>query len=555
MSSLGALACTGVMDDKNPGGMGSAGTAGTSTMVVDPNAAKTQPVDPGYVDMHRLNTAEYNATVQDVLQTKLAPADANWRGGEIGGFDNMASVLGVDADQFERYFNAADAMTKEVFADPARASRILTCTTADDMNCVKSILDQTGLRIFRRPLTDEEVATYQNVYKAARMQMDDHTASVRLMVQALLSSAEFLYRIELDPNPATTDKHKLNPYELASRLSYFLWSSAPDDQLLAAAQSGTLLNDDTLSGAVDYMLASDKSNRMVVNFAGQWLGVRRVVSHPAAPEVYPGWNAQIADAASQEMYLYFNEFLRDKERSWLDFMTADINYVNSTLAKQYGMPDPNSAAPMRIQGFADNRTGFAGLIGFLAHTSPDRRSSPTLRGKWVKLNLLCDPPPDPPPNIPKLEQGNVDTSMMNVRQILEAHRSSPACAACHALIDPLGLALEKFDGVGNYRTMYANGSPVDDTTTLDGVNFAGIVSQNGMPGLADVVSQNPKFATCVPQKLMQYSAGRLLTDTDKPYLDVIDKEWLQPGAKPTLQRLVHGLVGAETFRSRRGEGT
>ncbi|HXK20429.1 MAG TPA: DUF1592 domain-containing protein, partial [Polyangiaceae bacterium] len=361
--SLGAVACTGVMDGNNKGMGGSGattntigsggsaglGVGGNSTVPgggdtpVDPNAAKTMPVDPGHVAIHRLNTAEYNATVLDVLGTKLQPADSNWRGGELGGFDNMGSVLGVDTDQFQRYFDAADAITKDVFANQTALAKIVTCTTADDATCVKNILTTTGLRIFRRPLTADELTTYAKVYATARMQGDDHNASVRLMVNSLLSSAEFLFRIEYDNTPDSTSKHALNPYELASRLSYFLWSSAPDDQLLTKASDGSLATDAVLSQAVDYMLGEQvKSNRFVMNFAGQWLGIRKVVPHPAAPDIYPDWTPALADQASQEMYLYFNEFLRSG-RTWLDFMKADINYVSPDLAKLYNMPVPAGA--------------------------------------------------------------------------------------------------------------------------------------------------------------------------------------------------------------------
>lgn len=578
--SLSALACTGVMDGNNDG-MGAGGPANPGTnnmnngssgsasggngaggtdMPIDPDKAKTDPIDPGHVAMHRLNSAEYNATVADILGTTYAPADSNWRGGELGGFDNMAAVLGVDGDQYQRYFDAASKLVDEAFASDALRNKIVVCATTDDA-CIKQILDQTGTRIFRRPLTADEQATYKKVYNASKAQGDDHNTSVKTMVQALLSSAEFLYRIEFDNNPdSATDKHALTAFELASRLSYFLWSSAPDDQLLAHAADDSLVKDDVLGSAVDYMLQSPKSNRFVSNFAGQWLGARRVVPHPAAPDIYPDWNPELADAAAQEMYMYFDSFLRS-DRSWLEFMKADLNFVNPVLAKAYGMPTPanaNGNALVKVENVKDGRQGFAGLIGFLAMSSPDRRSAPTLRGKWLLLNLMCTVPPDPPANVPVLEKKG-DTSMLNVRQVLEEHRANPACAACHSLFDPFGLALEQYDGIGKFRTMYTNGSSIDPATELPpsaaypmGLKFAGIEGANGLPGVAEAVTQNPKFATCVSQKLLTYGLGRLMTDTDQPYLDLVNKEWLKEGATPSLSRLVHGLVSTETFRYRRG---
>jgi hypothetical protein len=249
----------------------------------------TVPVDPGTKDIHRLNSAEYNATVADVLGTTLQLADSSWRGGELGGFDNVASVLNVDDELYGKYFEAATKIADDVFASSAK-SRVVTCTQADDDACVQSIIGKTGLRLFRRPLSTEEVATYRKVYAAARGLGEAHDGSIKQVLRALLSSTEFLYRIEIDP-PNSVEKHPLNAYELASRLSYFLWSSAPDDALLSAAGDGSLLDAQTLATSVDRMLADPvKSRRLVQNFSGQWLGARKLPQHAVDPTVYPDWS-------------------------------------------------------------------------------------------------------------------------------------------------------------------------------------------------------------------------------------------------------------------------
>jgi hypothetical protein len=218
---------------------------------------------------------------------------------------------------------------------------------------------------------------------------------------------------------------------------------------------------------------------------------------------------------------------------------------------------------VKVEGVQDGRAGFAGLLGFLAMSSPDRRSSPTLRGKWILLNLTCTTPPDPPANVPKLEDGmGGDTASTNVRTRLEAHRANPACAACHSLFDPFGLALEQYDGIGKFRTMYADGSTIDPKTEMNvsasyptGFKFAGIEGAEGLPGVADAVLAHPGYSTCISKKMLSYSLGRLLTDTDTPYLDLVNKAWLAEGQTPSMARLIQGLVASETFRSRRGEGT
>ncbi len=571
--SLAAFACTGVMEGKgpgettDPGNPNNPGTGGSSMVPggggsangpgtpVDPEKAKTDPIDPGRVEIHRLNSAEYNATVQDVLGTTLQPATDAWRGGELGGFDNIAAVLGMDGDQYQRYFDAADLIVEDVFSDATRAAKFVVCATADDA-CVKQIVEKAGLRIFRRPLTTEEVATYTGVYADAKAQGDDHNASAKLVVRALLSSAEFLYRIEFDADPNSTNKHTLTPYELASRLSYFLWSSAPDDTLLTNAGNGGLTEVADIEKAVDYMLGdATKSNRLVSNFAGQWLGARRVLTHPTAPDVYPAWNQDIAKAAAEEMYLYFNEFLRSG-RSWLDFVQADMNFVNPTLAAFYGMPATGSGT-MKVENTTDNRKGFIGLAGFLAMSSPDRRTSPTLRGKWLLLNMMCvhiEPPAGL--DIPTLDAKKGDTTNLNIRDVLAEHRQNPACASCHAIIDPFGLALEKFDGIGKFRETYANGDAIDDTTELakDPATYPDGLKFQGLNGAADAVTQNPAFKTCISEKMLTYGVGRLPTETDKPYLQLVNDEWLKAGATPSIDRLIKGLVTTELFRFRRGEG-
>ena len=291
----------------------------------------------------------------------------------------------------------------------------------------------------------------------------------RWCCETLLSSAEFLYRIELDPDPESTAGHPLGPFELASRLSYFLWSSAPDDALLDAASDGSLLNAEVLSAAVDRMLADAKSERLVVNLAGQWLGAREVMSHPVDPKFFQ-WSRPTAQAASQEILLYFSDFLRSG-RSWFDFPAADVNFVDGALAYFYGIPtDPGVGTFERVEYSGDKRAGFFGLAGFLSVTSLDRRTSPSRRGRWIASNLLCRDPPPPPPVVPMLDgdEPGADggSATVNVRESLEKHRQNPGCAACHALFDPYGLALEHYDAIGHFRAAYEDGAPVDASATL-----------------------------------------------------------------------------------------
>ena len=524
---LGCLSCTGVMEGETPNGTGPG-----------PEPQLPKGTNPGRGEMHRLNTTEYNYSVADVLGTALQPANANWRGGEIEGFDNVAAVLGVTEAQFSLYLDAAEQLASDVFATPALKAKFVPCTTADDQACVSDAIAKMGLRIFRRPLRAGEIATYQKVYTAARGLAQDHESSLKHVLWSLLSSAEFLYRIELPGK--TAGKRALDGYELASRLSYFLWSSAPDDALLEAASKNALSADADVKSTVERMLADGKSARFIESFAGQWLGARKVKGHAVAAERFPQWNETVAAAAQTEMYLFFQDFLKN-DRPWTDFLKADVNFVNAALAPIYGMNNVTSMELMPVQNAGDQRKGFMGLAGFLTLSSMDRRTSPTLRGKWVLGNLLCQEPPPPPADVPKLEVGGKDLDNGNIRQILTAHRTRPDCAACHALFDPFGMALEKFDAIGRYRDTYGDGSAIDATTELAGVPF------EGLDGAAEAVTNHESYKTCITHKLFIYGLGRVPAGDDEAWIERLQESWEQGDL--TIRRLIEGLTQSVPFRN------
>lgn len=509
-------------------------------------------LDPGRKEPHRLSSNEYNATVQDVLGTKLQPAGANWRGGELGGFDNMASVLSVDEAQYERYFETAQSLATDTMATDEQRARFMPCALKDPA-CVRSSIAAAGLRLFRRPLDEQDLAGYERVYQAARSLGDNEQTAFTLSLRALLSSAPFVYRIEFDEQPDSRSAHPLSGFELLSRLSYFLWNSAPDDDLLRAAGEGGLSDPSKLTSVVDRMLDDPKSQRFVASFVGQWLGARQVMSHPTLSRFYQ-WTPSVARAASDEMFAYFADFLRT-ERSWLEFPLADFNYANRALAQFYGIPNDlgDSAPPARFEFLADQRAGFFGLAGFLAVSSFDRRTSPSKRGHWIARTLLCADPPPAPPNVPELDSRAEDTSKLNVRERLERHRAQPPCAGCHALFDPYGLALEEYDSIGLYRSNYEDGTAVDATATLpasaahpDGLGI------RGLDGLARAVADDPRFTRCLALKLLTYGLGRVVKASDEPFLQAAQEEWLAPGQTASIRRLIQALVTTEAFRFRRG---
>ena len=553
VAALGAFclstvcACTGMVSGTGSGasvstangGSTSAGGSSSST------TSSSTPVDPGNVLIHRLNTAEYNNTVGDVLGTTERPGTALWAAEETADFDDIAAVENVDDKQYQLYYDAAGVVAKDVFANAALKARVVTCETADDAECVKGIINATGLKLFRRPLGADEVSTYLGVYTSLRSAALTHDDALQQVLVSLLASAEFLFRMEFDPTPTSAAVHPLSAYELATRLSYFLWQSAPDDALLKVAADGSLTGMATLTAQIARLSTDTKFERFSHTFVGEWLGIRNVATHGVDATVFPNWTPAVGAAMAQEAYSFFDEFSKGT-RPWTEFITADVNYVDSSLAPIYGMTPPASGT-LRVQNTSDQRVGFLGMGAFLALSSYEYRTAPTLRGRWILLNLLCSPPPNPPAGVPALDSNGAtpDASQQNVRQRLEAHRASPICASCHANLDPYGLALENFDAIGQYRAAYAGGSAIDASTQLaDGTTF------NGLPGLIDYVSKRPTLLSCVESELFTYGLGREPTATDQPYLTAIQQQWLSD--TPTLPRLIEGLILADTFRKRHG---
>lgn len=512
----------------------------------NPDGTPVVELDVNRVAIHRLNNTEYDNTMKDLLGVASTPAKGFIDDEKSLGFDNIAAALGMTDAQYEQYFNAADALVTEAFASESLRRRILTCTTTDAA-CARIIFTNFGRRAYRRPLAADELARLEKLRTDAAALGEDWTGSVAQVLKAMLSSVPFLYRVELDPDPSSLTAHALGGYELASRLSYLFWGTMPDDPLFEAAEKGTLQDVNGLSAQVDRLLRDARSSRFVASFAGQWLGMRDLSVHQADAAVFPAWNDSLRQAMVKEGLAYFGEFLGGA-RPMTEFFTADVNFVDANLARHYGVAPP-STAEGKVTATNDQRRGFLGLAGFLTLTSFSYRTAPTLRGKWVLENLLCQNIPMPPPDIPKLDGEDADPAAVqteNVRRRLEQHRRDPSCANCHKILDPIGLGLEHFDGVGEYRASYANGEAIDASGVLpDGTAFAGL-SQ-----LTDVLSGDERLMECVSEKLMTYALSRKVVASDAPYLAQVRKEWEEAGLG--LAALLKRVVLSDTFRFRRGE--
>jgi hypothetical protein len=544
-----AAACQGEIEDPTP--LSAARAAGArgepgATQSAAPSAAQ----DVNRVPIHRLNNTEYDNTVRDLLGVTSTPAKAFIEDEKAFGFDDIASAFGMTDAQYEQYESAADALVEEAFANDSLRARVVTCTPtgAEATTCTRQIIADFGLRAWRRPLEGAELDRLAKLASDAAASGEDGTGSIKQVVKAMLASAPFLYRVEIDPEPSSLTPHPVGPYELASRLSYLVWSTTPDAALLQAAAKGELANSDGLSKQLTRLLADKAASQFVASFAGQWLGLRDLQSHQVDPGVFPDFNDALRNSMVREGLAYFDEFLSGG-RSVAEFFTADVNFIDAPLGKLYGIAGGGTTDPVRVTNTSDTRRGFVGLASFLTLTSFSYRTAPTLRGKWVLENLLCQTIPPPPPDVPKLDAASADPNSLqseNVRVRLEAHRANPVCASCHEILDPIGLGLENYDAIGKYRTKYANGDRIDASGELpDGTQFTGLTE------LSQALSKDSRFTDCVSQKMLTYALSREVVDSDDAYLQQIRDQWTNDGMD--LSSLVKGIVLSDPFRNRRGE--
>jgi hypothetical protein len=434
----------------------------------------------------------------------------------------------------------------------ASRDRILLCEPGDDhATCARTIFSSFLERAYRRPPLDEEVQGLVDIVALAESEGEAFEDGVKLGVHAALLSPSFLYRVELDDDPASATPHALTPHELASRLSYFVWSSMPDDALLAKADDGTLADPDVFLAELDRMLASDKSKALTAALAGQWLQTRSLDDAHPDPERFPGFDDALKASMKGEALRFVDAFLRDDDRKLQDMIDADFTFADAALAAWYGLPfDASATDGVDDEGFArislagSPRGGLLTQGAFLTFTSYPLRTSPVKRGKWVLEQLLCMAPPPPPANVGAF---NEDESAGTVRERLEAHRANPECAGCHAMMDPIGFGLERFDPVGRPRDT-DNGFAIDDSDVfLTGDRF------HGAKELAAIIKPMPELEQCIARHITTYAIGRGLEGRadDCTIHDVATRTDLNGGS---LADMVRAVVTSDAFQKRRGEG-
>jgi cytochrome c553 len=501
--------------------------------------------DPGHVVLHRLSRLEYNNTVRDLLGVDLRPADKfPADGGGGGGFDNNADTLFIPPLLLEKLLDAANTVL-----DAAKPDRLALVKPADDKpktrrEAAKTTATAFAKRAYRRPVSPSEVEHLLKVFDYCEKKSIPYEDGVRQMLKAALLSPSFLYRAEeAKPVPGA---YALSPYEIASRLSYFLWSTMPDEELFALAESRKLSDPEVIGQQVARMLKDEKAKALPLNFTTQWLQLEILRTNGPDPTRFPAFTPALCEAMIGEPVAFMAGLVNDN-RSILDLLESDYTYVNGELARHYGIDGVDGAQFKRVQLTDAKRGGVLGMSAVLTSTSHPLRTSPVVRGKWILSQILNAPPPPPPPNVPLLPKDEGAKDELSLRKRLEKHRTDPVCASCHARIDPLGFGLENFDVLGLWRDKDVRGEAIDASGTLpSGESFTGPIELRKV-----LLKRKEQFARVFTEKLLAYALGRGVEAYDRPVVKEIIAAVTKDGYK--MDTLITAIAISYPFRYSRNQ--
>jgi Protein of unknown function (DUF1592)/Protein of unknown function (DUF1588)/Protein of unknown function (DUF1587)/Protein of unknown function (DUF1585)/Protein of unknown function (DUF1595)/Planctomycete cytochrome C len=520
------------------------GTSDTEALVKNPAEARMLiearlqariPVKAGprtvAVTFLQKDAAEDDYILEPFLRTTLDPV-------------NEAGLPHIDQVVISGPYNATGP------GDTPSRRKIFSCTPAnaspanssDDVGCAKKILSTLARSAYRRPITPTDTETLLSFYQSGRNQGGSFDAGIERALRLILSSPEFVFRFERDPSTvAAGASYRIDDLELASRLSFFLWSSIPDDELLNLASANKLSDPATLNREVRRMLSDSRSQALATNFAAQWLYLRNLKNFAPDPNEFPDFDDNLRQSLLTETEMFFGSIVNE-DRNVLDLLNADYTFVNERLAQHYGIANVYGPRFRRVTLPDDARRGLLGQGSILTVTSYATRTSPVLRGKWILTNILGTPPPAPPPNVPPLKENKDGGTVLSVRERLEEHRKSPACASCHKIMDPLGFALENFDATGQWRSKSEDGAPIDASgVLLDGSKVDGPVTL-----LAALMSRPDVFVSTLTEKLMTYALGRGVDYNDMPEIREIVAKAAADHYR--FSDLVTGIVKSPEFR-------
>ena len=459
--------------------------------------------------------------------------------GRRGTFLGLGSQAGIDMVYVSGPFGG-----KTPQETPSRR-QIFTCLPAsarEEEPCAKKILATLTRRAYRRPISDADVQPLLAIYSEGRRERD-FEFGVERALEALLSSPKFLLRVERDPADARPGSvYRLSDLELASRLSFFLWKSMPDDELMDAAARGALKDPAVLGQQVRRMMADRRSVRFLDDFAGQWLTIRNIHSQDPDQTLFAGFDPTLREAMARETELFFESQVRE-DRPIPELLTANYTFLNERLARHYGIADVYGSHFRRVTLTDEKRFGLLGQASILTVTSYPNRTSVVLRGKWVLENLLGAPPPPPPPNVPPLKENTPGARPAALRERMEQHRNNPVCASCHARMDPLGFALEHFDAIGRWREN-DGGAEINSTISLDGATI-----DSPKAFREALLGRGSQFVDTVTEKLLTYALGRGVEYSDAPVVRQIVRDLGQNNER--WSSLIVSIVKSTPFQMRR----
>lgn len=501
--------------------------------------------DPGRSAVRRLNRVEYDNSIRELFGLELSPAEAFSPDGSSYGFDNIADALSIAPVQVEQYYDAAGKVLDAVFKDRKALATVFIKQAGPGVDArlaAREVLVAFAARAYRKPVPDDHVEQLLGIYDAAIAAKRPFNLSVRAAMHAVLISPRFLIRIE-DLDEKATAAYRVGSYDMASRLSYFLWSSPPDEELLTLASQNRLQDPTVIEAQARRMLKDPKSRALAENFAGQWLQVRGLADHQPDAKRFPQFTPTLRQAMLEEANLFISELIRN-DRPVIDLIDANYTFLNEELAKHYGIDGVKGERMQRVALTDRRRGGVVTMGAVLTITADPSRTNIPRRGNYVMGTILGVPPPPPPPDVPQLAAAKTETSGKTLRQLLELHRSNPECASCHAKTDPLGFGLENYDAIGRWRDK-DEGQPIDATGVLpSGERFNGPLEMKKI-----LLDRKQAFARALTESMLIYALGRGLQRDDecvvKDALAALEKDsW-------RLSSLVTTIVRSYPFTHRR----
>ncbi len=528
--------------DSSAGSAGDDGDSGDSDDDDRPAIPGCEEPSPGASPLRRLTAFEYDNTVADLLGDTSRPGRGfPAQGGS--GFDNNADVGSVTRIAAEKYMQAAEQLSAAAIAD---VPGLLGCDpSTDETACVRGWVEDFGLRAWRRPLEASEVDDMMALYdgtRAARTVAD----GVEVVLQAFLESPFFLYRVEFGAAEAGPDAVRLDDWEMATRLSYFLWGSMPDDELFAAAAAGELRTAEQVEAQAERMLDDPRTHRMALHFYEQWLGFGQLALVSKDPGAFPEWDTDIGALQQREAEAFVEHVLWEDDAKLSTLLTAPYTFVDADLAEFYGIEGPQGSQFERATGSHIEHAGILTQGGILTVFAKANQTSPVARGLFVRQQLLCTPPPPPPDDV-DIRPPEVDPNA-TTRERYSMHRLDPACAGCHELMDPLGFAMEHFDGVGRWRDT-ENDKPIDATGKLLASDVDG--EFDGAAELAAMLAESDMVRACVTRNWFRYAYGRAESkDNDACALAQLDEAFA--ASEYDLEALLVALTQTDAFLYRPG---